>query len=116
MFSAVPLCTGHYAPARADALGVNVPPCGHVRPAVPLRGTGPLTRKTYGPLLERPMVALMPIRSAATRLLAELEIPKELRRFGSGWISGTLALAAAVAALLMVVALRYPALLTHPEF
>src|SRR6266571_4122456 len=58
----------------------------------------------------------MLIRPAASRLLAELEIPKELRRFGSGWISGTLALASAVAALLMVVALRYQSLLAHPDF
>lgn len=49
------------------------------------------------------------------KLRAELEAPGEARRFGSGWIAGTLGLLAAVTGLLMVVALRHPSLLTVPE-
>lgn len=49
------------------------------------------------------------------KLRAELEAPGEARRFGSGWIAGTLGLLAAVTGLLMVVALRHPSLLTMPE-
>lgn len=45
---------------------------------------------------------------------ADLESPRELRRFGSGWMSGVAALVASIAGLFLVLCLRYPALLTVP--
>jgi sterol desaturase/sphingolipid hydroxylase (fatty acid hydroxylase superfamily) len=49
------------------------------------------------------------------QLRAELEAPAELRKFGSGWIAGTIALAISLAALIMVLVLRQPSLLGVPE-
>ena len=49
------------------------------------------------------------------QLRSELEAPAELRKFGSGWISGTLALALSLGALILVLILRQPALLGMPE-
>lgn len=57
----------------------------------------------------------MTIRDVRTKLRSELEAPREERPFGSGWLSGTLGLLAGSAALLMVIALRYPGLFTTPE-
>ncbi len=54
----------------------------------------------------------MPLRQ---RLRAELESTPENRSFGSGWIAGTIALALALAALMMVLIERQPALLGVPE-
>jgi sterol desaturase/sphingolipid hydroxylase (fatty acid hydroxylase superfamily) len=48
-------------------------------------------------------------------LRAELEAPAELRRFGSGWIVGVLALACALGSLFLVFVLRQPGLLGTPE-
>jgi sterol desaturase/sphingolipid hydroxylase (fatty acid hydroxylase superfamily) len=45
----------------------------------------------------------------------ELEMPSELRKFGSGWLSGTVALLAAVAGLALVIVMRYPAYFSMPE-
>jgi hypothetical protein len=45
-------------------------------------------------------------------LRADLQAEKEDRRFGSGWISGVLALFLAMAGLIAVLCLRYPELLT----
>jgi sterol desaturase/sphingolipid hydroxylase (fatty acid hydroxylase superfamily) len=45
----------------------------------------------------------------------ELEMPTELRKFGSGWLSGTVALLAAVAGLALVIVMRYPAYFSMPE-
>lgn len=53
--------------------------------------------------------------SLRKELRAELEAPPELRRFGSGWIAGTLALAFAIGTLFLVLILRQPALLGMPE-
>ncbi len=50
-----------------------------------------------------------------TALRQDLESPPAERRFGSGWISGVLALALAVLGLGTVLCLRYPGLLTIPD-
>ena len=49
------------------------------------------------------------------KLHAELEAPREERLFGSGWISGSLALLAGLVGLGMVVMLRNPQLLSVPQ-
>lgn len=49
------------------------------------------------------------------RLGDELAAAPEERRFGSGWIAGTLALVSGATALLMMIAMRYPAIFTTPE-
>jgi sterol desaturase/sphingolipid hydroxylase (fatty acid hydroxylase superfamily) len=46
---------------------------------------------------------------------AELEAPRHDRVFGSGWISGSLALLAGIVGLLMVVVLRNPSLTSVPQ-
>jgi sterol desaturase/sphingolipid hydroxylase (fatty acid hydroxylase superfamily) len=46
---------------------------------------------------------------------ADLESPPELRRVGTGWLSGAGGLAAALAGLFLVLCLRYPSLLTVPQ-
>ena len=48
-------------------------------------------------------------------LVAELETPRTNRRFGSGWLSGTGALLAALVSLVAVTVLHWPAMLTTPE-
>jgi sterol desaturase/sphingolipid hydroxylase (fatty acid hydroxylase superfamily) len=58
----------------------------------------------------------MEIKSAATRLESELELPPALRRFGTGWLSGVLGLVLSVGVLLLVIALRYHNLLSDPDF
>jgi len=55
------------------------------------------------------------IHSLRLKLRAELEAPAQERRFGSGWLSGIAALAAALASLILVVCLRFPHLLGMPE-
>ncbi|ODT00926.1 MAG: sterol desaturase [Erythrobacter sp. SCN 62-14] len=50
-----------------------------------------------------------------TKLMRDLEAPVEVRRFGSGWFAGFFALLFAVSGFAMVVALRFPAVLTTPE-
>src|SRR5262245_59816059 len=47
-------------------------------------------------------------------LRADLQSEAADRRFGSGWISGVLALACALAGLITVLCIRYPNLLTTP--
>ena len=47
-------------------------------------------------------------------LRADLQAEAADRRFGSGWISGVLALACALAGLITVLCIRYPNLLTTP--
>lgn len=49
------------------------------------------------------------------RLRGELETPRERRPLGSGWLAGSAAILAGLVSVLMVVALRFPALLTMPE-
>jgi sterol desaturase/sphingolipid hydroxylase (fatty acid hydroxylase superfamily) len=50
-----------------------------------------------------------------SKILSELEAPRADRPFGTGWIAGTLGLAAAVAGLALVVALKFPDLFATPE-
>ena len=57
----------------------------------------------------------MLIRDVRLRVRADLESPPELRRPGTGWLSGVAALLAAVAALFFVLCLRYPSVLTVPQ-
>jgi sterol desaturase/sphingolipid hydroxylase (fatty acid hydroxylase superfamily) len=45
----------------------------------------------------------------------ELEAPREERPFGSGWLSGSLALLAGIVGALMVVVLRYPSIASIPQ-
>lgn len=55
------------------------------------------------------------LKTYLSRLAAELERPRAERPFGSGWLSGSAALLAGLTAILMVVALRNPAMFTVPE-
>lgn len=48
-------------------------------------------------------------------LIAELEAPRALRRFGSGWYAGLFALLLAIAGFGLVLALRFPGELATPE-
>lgn len=48
-------------------------------------------------------------------LIAELEAPRALRRFGSGWYAGLFGLLLAIAGLALVLALRFPGELATPE-
>lgn len=49
------------------------------------------------------------------QFMRDLEAPAEVRRFGSGWLSGFFAILLAVAGLIMVVALRFPDWFATPE-
>ncbi len=49
------------------------------------------------------------------KFMRDLESPREVRRFGSGWLSGFFALLLAIGALLLVVALRFPDWFATPE-
>ncbi len=49
------------------------------------------------------------------KFMRDLESPKEVRRFGSGWLSGFFALLLAISGLIMVIALRFPAWFATPE-
>lgn len=49
------------------------------------------------------------------KFMRDLESPREVRRFGSGWLSGFFALLLAISGLLMVVALRFPDWFATPE-
>ncbi len=53
--------------------------------------------------------------SLRKNLRSELEAPRELRGFGSGWIAGVLALAFALGALALVFMVRQAALFSTPE-
>lgn len=55
------------------------------------------------------------ISAIRRKLRAELELPRDQRRFGTGWIAGTGGLAAAIAGLAFVVSLKFPGLLMTPE-
>ncbi|MGY6552026.1 MAG: sterol desaturase family protein [Erythrobacter sp.] len=51
----------------------------------------------------------------ARKLMRDLEAPVQARRFGSGWFAGFFALLFAISGFAMVIALRFPAVLTTPE-
>ncbi|MGL5010040.1 MAG: sterol desaturase family protein, partial [Paracoccaceae bacterium] len=55
------------------------------------------------------------INSIRRKIRAELELPRDQRRFGTGWLAGTGGLAAAIAALALTICLQFPDLLTTPE-
>jgi sterol desaturase/sphingolipid hydroxylase (fatty acid hydroxylase superfamily) len=57
----------------------------------------------------------MLINKVRLKVRADLESPAELRRFGTGWISGVAALVAGIAGLFFVLCLRYPAILAVPQ-
>jgi sterol desaturase/sphingolipid hydroxylase (fatty acid hydroxylase superfamily) len=57
----------------------------------------------------------MLIHEVRERVRADLESPPDLRRVGTGWLSGAAALVAAVAGFFLVLCLRYPSLLTIPQ-
>jgi sterol desaturase/sphingolipid hydroxylase (fatty acid hydroxylase superfamily) len=57
----------------------------------------------------------MAIQKFRARLRSELEAPRAARAFGTGWIAGIFALAAALAGLIFTIALRHPSLFTFPE-
>ncbi len=49
------------------------------------------------------------------KFMRDLESPRQVRRFGSGWLSGFFALLFAIAGLIMVIALRFPDWFATPE-
>jgi sterol desaturase/sphingolipid hydroxylase (fatty acid hydroxylase superfamily) len=49
------------------------------------------------------------------KLLQELEVSPELKKFGSGWLSGILAMVAACASLLLVISFLFPGVFNTPE-
>lgn len=55
------------------------------------------------------------IQSTRQKLRAELEAPPALRKFGSGWISGTFGLILGIAGLFLVISLRAPGTFAMPE-
>ena len=55
------------------------------------------------------------IHEARLKLRGELEAPPARRRFGSGWLSGVIALTLGVAGLLLVISIRLPGTLSMPE-
>ena len=57
----------------------------------------------------------MNLQDARLKLRSELEAPPALRRFGSGWISGTLGLVLGIGAFLLVLTMRAPGTFSTPE-
>ena len=57
----------------------------------------------------------MAINEIRKKIRSDLEAPAELRRFGSGWFSGVIALIAAIAGLFFVFCLRFPGVFTMPQ-
>src|SRR4051794_8596215 len=61
------------------------------------------------------MSSPMPVSKLLRSIVAELETPRAERPFGSGWLSGSIALLAGVTALLMVIVLRNPSIASMPD-
>jgi sterol desaturase/sphingolipid hydroxylase (fatty acid hydroxylase superfamily) len=57
----------------------------------------------------------MPVSKLLRSIVAELEMPRAERPFGSGWLSGSIALLAGVTGLLMVIVLRNPSITSMPD-
>jgi len=57
----------------------------------------------------------MLIDKVRQKVRADLESPADMRRLGTGWLSGTAGLVGALAGLAMVLCLRYPSVLTVPQ-
>src|SRR5262249_25045598 len=57
----------------------------------------------------------MPSPKIIDKVTSELEAPHAERRFGSGWISGSIGLLAGIVGLLMVIVLRNPSIMTVPQ-
>lgn len=57
----------------------------------------------------------MHVGKLLSSIVAELETPRAERPFGSGWLSGSIALLAGVTGLLMVIVLRNPSLTSMPD-
>ena len=57
----------------------------------------------------------MPFQRYLSELMRDLESPRQVRRFGSGWLSGFFANLLALTGLLLVVALRFPEWFATPE-
>ncbi len=55
------------------------------------------------------------LKSLIARIRRELEASRDLRWFGSGWLSGCGALLSGIVAVALVLGLHFPALLTTPE-
>lgn len=49
------------------------------------------------------------------KVISQLEMPRDQRPFGSGWLSGTLALLASIAGLLIVLLRWYPETFSYPQ-
>ena len=59
--------------------------------------------------------AAMPASKILQKIAAELETPRAERPFGSGWLSGSIALLAGLTGLLMVAVLRNPSITSMPD-
>ncbi|WP_241255137.1 sterol desaturase family protein [Altererythrobacter sp. BO-6] len=57
----------------------------------------------------------MPVSDYFDKLMRDLESPRQVRRFGSGWLAGFFALLFAIAGFLLVIALRFPEWFATPE-
>ena len=48
------------------------------------------------------------------KIISQLEMPRDQRPFGSGWLSGSLGLLASLAGLLIVLLRWYPEIFSYP--
>lgn len=57
----------------------------------------------------------MPLNNYLSKLMRDLESHREVRRFGSGWLSGFFALLLSISGFFLVIALRFPEWFATPE-